>query len=129
MDEQKLIATLSFLHSVKTYWTGEIDMSDQNIAEIEVAHARHVVEDVIEERTYQINKFGGAAVDDKNNGIADWVMYIVQYAAKTGTNEFGHKWPDTNALKAFRQSMVKVAALAVAAAQWADRKIGDPIGE
>ncbi len=87
----------------------------------EIAHARQLVADVIIERVYQIEKWGGYETDDRENGPFQWVGYITQYAMKW----FGGGFDTSNlaALTAFRRSMVKVAALGVSAAQWADRSL------
>lgn len=69
-----------------------------------------IVKNILDERDYQDRKWGGERYDDKHNEH-DWSAYIVEHLGKAITN------PHT-----FRTQMVKVAALAVAAIEWVDRR-------
>jgi len=70
-------------------------------------------DEIRNERKKQDKKWGGIDHDDKHSSH-DWVAYIVRH---TG---MAVHWPwDTNI---FRQQMIRVAALAVAAIEWTDRK-------
>ena len=89
----------------------------------EIAHTSSVLEEVLKEREYQIGKFGGYAVDDEKNMPNDWLSYIVAYGGKWFPGGFPPY--STSTLDQFRKSMVKVAALAVSAIQWVDRKMGE----
>lgn len=73
-----------------------------------------VLEEVACEREYQDEKWGGEVYDDTHHSH-DWFAFIVGYAGK------GYSWPID--LANFRKCMVKVAALAVAAVEWADRRL------
>lgn len=72
------------------------------------------------EREYQDNKWGGPTIDDKYNSFNDWVAYISKYS----TRWFPGGFPpyDASVTEAFKQSMIKVAALAVAAIEQVDRQ-------
>lgn len=72
------------------------------------------------ERQYQDDKWGGPQVDDKENGEMEWVGYIVKYVTTWFPGGFA-PW-DGGTKAAFRKSMVKVAALAVAAVEQYDRQ-------
>lgn len=85
----------------------------------EMFHARQIVDEVMAEREYQINKWGGYTVDDERNSPFAFVGYIVKYAMKWFKGGFPSL--DKEVLQGFRKSMVQVAALSVSAAQWADR--------
>lgn len=75
--------------------------------------ARAIIWDEIQlERTRQDVKWGGADHDDQHNWH-DWVAYLVRHTGKAVV------WPFD--LGTFRRQMVRVAALAVAAIEWADR--------
>ena len=67
-----------------------------------------IYNDIKAERCYQDLKWGGAEHDDFHNH-RDWVTFIVQYLGRAAAPED------------FRTSMIKVAALAVAAIEWYDR--------
>ncbi len=59
--------------------------------------------------------------DDDSNGMHDWVTYITRYSTVWFPGKFPHS--STAFLNSFRVSMIKTAALAVAAIEWTDRKI------
>ncbi len=73
------------------------------------------------EREFQQNILGYTqSVDDFNNTPIEWVAYITSYATTWWTK----RWKAPNdVLKAFRVSMIKVAALAVAAIESTDREL------
>ena len=70
---------------------------------------------VADERARQDEKWGGPAHDDQHTSH-DWIAYIVRYSGRAVT------YGPFDVLR-FREHMVQVAALAVAAAEWADRLI------
>ncbi len=70
-----------------------------------------VYEEIHDERVAQDNKWGGVAKDDRNTGN-DWVAYIVKHAGRAVVS-----WDRA----VFRQQMIRVGALAVAAIEWCDR--------
>ena len=72
------------------------------------------------EREYQDSKWGGAEVDDRENGYMEWVGYITKYATRWFPGGFA-PWNEI-AKASFRESMIKVAALAVAAVEQYDRE-------
>lgn len=81
-----------------------------------------ILDEVSKERDYQDAKFGGAVVDDRENGPNDWVTYITKYSSQWFPGGFP---PYSEAAEeAFRTSMIKTAALAVAAVEQIDRKKG-----
>lgn len=78
-----------------------------------------ILTEIANERQSQIDRWGND-VDDKHNMPNDWVSYISRYS----TAWFPGKFPpyDTTTYDAFRTSMIKTAALAVAAIEWIDRR-------
>ena len=78
-----------------------------------------IFKEISEEREYQDQKWGGAKVDDLQNGPMEWVGYIAKHSTFWFPGGFPPWSPET--IKAFRKSMVNVAALAVAAIEQADR--------
>jgi hypothetical protein len=85
--------------------------------------AREEIYTAIEqERAYQTERWG-THVDDAVNKPNDWVGYISHYSTKWFDGSFS---PYNSAtVNAFRQSMIKVAALAVAAIESLDRQQKD----
>ena len=71
-----------------------------------------IFREIHKERFMQDGKWGGPEHDDTHNSH-DWIAYITKH---TG---MGVRWPWNPG--AFREQMVNVAALAVAAIQWCDR--------
>jgi len=71
-----------------------------------------IIEEILAEREYQDHKWGGDEHDDMH-GSHDWVAFIIKHMGKAIT------WPWNG--EQFRSQMIKVAALAVAAAEWYDR--------
>ena len=68
-----------------------------------------IIKDIIKEREYQIERWG---LDfDTKNTPNDWATYIVRYLAYSvpGTEIFDHEL--------FYKNMIKVATLAIAAAE------------
>lgn len=84
----------------------------------DTSRTRSVLAEVSLERLQQDAQWGGASHDDTHKSH-DWIAYIVQHAGRAVV------WP-WDAF-AFRRAMVKVAALAVAAVEWADRDINRAI--
>ena len=72
-----------------------------------------VLEQIKEVRRYQDEKWGGPAHDDGHTGF-EWVEFIEKQVQ-------GSVNPSSVNFVVFREQMVRVAALAVAAIQWADR--------
>ena len=71
-----------------------------------------IIEEILAEREYQDHKWGGPDHDDDHLGH-DWMSYITKHLGKA----MSCPWDG----KKFRDQMVKVASLAVAAAEWYDR--------
>ena len=69
-----------------------------------------------QERAAQDTKWGGSKHDDEHNHH-DWVVYLIKHIGKAVA------WPFDRDL--FQRQMIRVAALAVAGWQWAER--GRPI--
>lgn len=74
-----------------------------------------VLDLVMDERQYQINKWGNE-FDDKNTPY-NWMGYITHYASRNLAGD-----PNGVDLAKFRTDMIKVAAMAVAAVEAIDRK-------
>lgn len=72
-----------------------------------------ILQEVRKERERQKElAFGGNTDDfDKTNSQSDWVAYIVAYAGRAPDKVYRNKRQEEN----FRNNMVKVAALALAA--------------
>ena len=70
-----------------------------------------VLKDVYNERSYQDTKWGGTPFD-RQHSEAEWLTWINEYANGTGRAEG----------RAFRERMIKTAALAVAAVEALDSK-------
>lgn len=71
------------------------------------------------EREYQNNKWGTEA-DDNLNTPNDFVAYINSYSTRWFPGGFTPYTPET--VDAFRESMIKTAAIAVAAVESIDRQ-------
>lgn len=72
-----------------------------------------IYEEVHDERVAQDQKHGGPSNDDKYSS-RDWLAFIVKHAGRTVTQQRG--------LRNFRRQMIRIAALAVAAVEWCDRR-------
>ncbi len=70
------------------------------------------------ERERQDRLWGGPAHDDTHSD-RDWISMITHYAAKAAPPPNATEWHKMNH---FRRRMVIVAALAVAALEWDDRR-------
>lgn len=70
-----------------------------------------ILNEIRQERKYQDQKWSGSSFDDTHSE-ADWLQWLNEYANGTGRA----------AGRAFRERMVKTAALAVAAIEAMDRK-------
>lgn len=72
------------------------------------------------ERVHQDQRWGHEA-DDTKNAPNDWVAFMAHYSTIWFGGQFAPYKPDVGA--AFRASMVKVAATAVAAIESYDRQV------
>jgi len=77
----------------------------------------NILQEIKDERAYQDGRWGGHAHDDQH-GPNEWIAFITAYAGKAFYCCDEHPAD----LLEFRRNMIKVAALAVAAVEWADRK-------
>lgn len=79
-----------------------------------------VIDDVVAERQRQIQLAHGGNTDtfDKPNSKNDWVAYIVAYAGRAADKVFRNEREN----QTFRENMLKVAALAVAAMEAHDKR-------
>jgi len=75
-----------------------------------------IFEAIKQERAYQDGRWGGADHDDQH-GPNEWIAFITAYAGKTFYCCKDHPAD----IQEFKRNMIKVAALAVAAIEWADR--------
>jgi len=80
----------------------------------------NIYDEIQAEREYQNSKGYTAEADDANNTIELWTTYVNNYASKWFPG--GYPPYTAEARAAFRASMVKTAALAVAAIEWLDRQ-------
>lgn len=76
----------------------------------------NIIKSIVAERQYQEAKWGNDFDDTNTN--SQWANYISHYANR---NLIGVKADQSD--EAFRESMVKVATLAVAAIQALDRRV------
>lgn len=79
----------------------------------------YVLVELAAEREYQINKWGNDA-DDELNEPNDFIAYMNAYSTRWFPGGFAPYSPET--IDAFRKSMVKTAAIAVAAIESVDRQ-------
>lgn len=79
----------------------------------------NIFEEIRRERQHQVERWGND-VDDSVNTPWMWASYIAQYATSWMRGTFAPI--DRTVTDAFRQSMVKVATLAVAAIESIDRQ-------
>jgi hypothetical protein len=83
-----------------------------------------VLQEVKFERSYQDAKWGGPKHDDTHSSF-DWIVYLTKYLGQAV--QFNDVWTSGNepqGHKIFRDAMLKIAALAVAAIEWHDRGFG-----
>src|SRR5690348_6314119 len=80
------------------------------------ASTQKVLAELVKERAYQDTRWGGKAFDDANTE-RDWAAFILHYLALGLTARLGAV-PG----RPFREAMLKVAALAVAAIEAEDRR-------
>lgn len=78
----------------------------------EISKKAQIWHQILDEREYQDKKWGGPEHDDEHNNH-DWVSFIIKHLGRAVV------WPFSP--KTFRQQMIRVAALAVAAVEWIDR--------
>lgn len=79
----------------------------------------NVIEAVAKEREYQVARWGLEA-DDTLNTPNDFVSYITRYSSRWFPGGFAPYTTET--VNDFRESMVKVATLAIAAVESVDRQ-------
>ena len=72
----------------------------------------NILDEIRQERVKQTARWGGADEDAKNNSPSDFVLYITSYA----TRWFKGGLPPHNTSE-YRENMVKVATLALAAVE------------
>jgi hypothetical protein len=78
-----------------------------------------ILSEISTERDYQITKWGNEA-DDTINLPNDFISYMNHYSTKWFPGGFAPYTPET--VDAFRTSMIKTAAIAVAAVESLDRQ-------
>ncbi len=83
-----------------------------------------ILEEIREERKHQDKKWGGPAHDDQHDAYA-WAAFITSYLGQAISDFVNETGRFESKLRKFRYNMVKVAALAVAAIEVVDRKLGD----
>ena len=77
-----------------------------------------IIDEIVAERAYQVGKWGVDA-DDKINTPMDFVGYIAHHSTRWFSGGFRPYSRET--LVAYRASMIKVAALAMAAIEAVDK--------
>ncbi len=80
---------------------------------------QEILDEIDAEREYQIQKWGDA--DDSINTPNDFVAYLSHYSTRWFNGTFAPY--NTETLVRFRDSMIKNAAIAVAAAEYAEKII------
>jgi hypothetical protein len=78
-----------------------------------------IYKEIEAERAYQDSKWGVATDDTKNNPF-NWVSYLSNYSSRWMKGEFPPFTKPT--VEAYRASMIKTAAIAVAAVESLDRQ-------
>lgn len=78
-----------------------------------------VLRAVLDERIRQINDLGFTLEGDDRHGTMEWIAILIHEV-----NKYSLLWLDAQnpQLPDFRSKMIQVAALAVAAAEWVDRR-------
>jgi hypothetical protein len=76
-----------------------------------------IFREIEQERRRQDKKHGGPDHDDQNTAH-DWIAFVTYFLGLSIRGE--ERWSFNNAT--YRQAMVKIAALAVAAIEWCDRR-------
>lgn len=84
------------------------------------ARRADVLAAIDQERDYQVNKWG-TAFDDNQNTPNDFVSYISHYSTKWFNGGFAPY--DAETVAKFKQSMIKVAAIAAAAVESLERQV------
>jgi hypothetical protein len=90
----------------------------EKIMDIDLDFRAGILLEIADEREYQDNKWGNA--DDEVNEPNDYIAYMNAYSTKWFPGGFAPYTPET--VDAFRTSMIKTAALAVAAIESLDRQ-------
>tara|TARA_R110000787_G_scaffold26344_26_gene73752 strand:+ start:1399 stop:1710 length:312 start_codon:yes stop_codon:yes gene_type:complete len=78
-----------------------------------LTRTRDIWADIRRERKRQDAEYGGPDHDDRQS-FADWMVRIVKQLGKAFVDPFD--------AATYRQQMVRIAALAVAAIEWCDRR-------
>jgi hypothetical protein len=82
-----------------------------------------ILQEIKEEREHQDKKWGGPDHDDLHSPY-EWASFIITYLGQAVTYTVNEVDPK-RAMRSFRYNMIKVASLAVAAIEVADRKLGN----
>ena len=83
------------------------------------SNRNEILDEISDEREYQEGKWGNDA-DDQINTPNDFIAYMNAYSTRWFPGGFTPYTPET--VDAFRKSMVKTAAIAVAAIESVDRQ-------
>lgn len=87
--------------------------------DIELDFRTPILNEIADERTYQEGRWGNNA-DDELNEPNDFIAYMNAYSTRWFPGGFAPYTPET--VDAFRKSMIKTAAIAVAAVESLDRQ-------
>jgi hypothetical protein len=99
--------------------TWQICQIKERELDIELDFRTPIINEIVDERTYQENRWGNEA-DDELNEPNDFIAYMNAYSTRWFPGGFTPYTPET--IDAFRTSMIKTAAIAVAAVESVDRQ-------
>lgn len=83
-----------------------------------------VLEEVRQEREHQDKKWGGPNHDDKHTPY-DWSAFIISYLGESVSEFVNESGRVESRLRTFRYNMIKIAALAIAAVEYVDRRLSN----
>lgn len=83
-----------------------------------------ILEEIREEKKHQDKKWGGPKHDDQHDAYA-WAVLVTSYFGQAVSDFVNESGRHEARYRKFRYNMVKVAALAVAAIEVVDRKLGN----
>jgi len=129
--QELYVAQLSVTSIIKTLEKrGKKRMGKDKEKITSTIRTERVLQEIRFERSYQDAKWGGSKHDDTHSSF-DWIVYITKYLGRAVQFEDvwknGEKPIGQSGHEIFRDMMVKIAALAVAAIEWHDRGFNDEL--
>ena len=82
-----------------------------------------IYEEIRKERCRQDEEWGGSNHDDSHK-MFDWIAYLTKHTGKAVLWDGHYK----DRIIRFRNQMIRIAALAIAAIEWVDRQITPDTG-